>query len=75
MRESDSASLAGGWGRETDSTENVCESPINVVRIDRRKRLTRLNQKVRGGVIVLITHNTQPMIPPAERRLLICPVT
>ena len=55
--------------------ENTCESPINVVMIDRRKRLTRLNQKVRGMVIVLITHNTQSMIPPAERRLLTCPVT
>ncbi len=72
--ESDSASLESGWGLETDSTENICEPLINVVKIDRRKRLLRLNQKVRGMVIVFLTHNTQSEIPPAKRRLLTCSV-
>ena len=27
---------------------NVCEPPINVVKVDKRKELIRLNQKVSG---------------------------
>jgi hypothetical protein len=27
---------------------NICESPINVVKVDKRKVLIRLNQKVSG---------------------------
>ncbi len=42
---------------------NKCESLINVVTHDKRKMLTRLNQKVEGQEWMLIPHLSQMLHP------------
>lgn len=40
---------------------NICEPPINVVKVDKRKVLIRLNQKVGGQVQALWSRLTQTL--------------
>ena len=47
---------------------NTCELLINVVRTNKPKMLTGLNQKVRGRVQGLLLSSTQTQAPPADRQ-------
>ena len=58
-------------GARNGGMSNKCELPINVVSLDKRKALIRLNQKVRGMVRRFLSPPTQSMIPPADRQALI----
>jgi hypothetical protein len=49
---------------------NTCESPINVVKRNKPKMLTGLDQKVCGQVQAMPAHLTRTFAPPAERRTL-----
>jgi hypothetical protein len=49
---------------------NIRELLINVVKVNRPKMLTGLNQKVRGMDEVFACHFTRSMIPPADRQTL-----
>jgi len=46
---------------------NGCELLINVVKIDKSKRLIDLNQKVSGRAEEFVSLLSQTMTPPANR--------
>jgi hypothetical protein len=46
---------------------NGCEPLINVVKIDKSKRLIDLNQKVNGTAEEFVPLLSQTMTPPANR--------
>jgi hypothetical protein len=57
-------------GARNDGMCNICELLINVVKVNRPKMLTGLNQKVRGMVEVFVCHLTRSIIPSANRQTL-----
>jgi hypothetical protein len=61
-------------GAKKEGMGNICELLINVVKWNKPKVLTGLNQKVRGTVRVFYIHSAQSTIPPANKQALTRPV-